>query len=257
MSDSETRELTKKYADSYPDRYKGGGGGPRDPFTTFAEESGPGIRGVKLTCKQGVWATGKDDTPLNAGLRFLLVVTETTRGWLCWKGGTVVHPNVGFVRDGFRPEPRYALGDTDKELWEKNQRGEPQDPWQRDYRTLLIGMSPPHSEYTFVSSSWGAHLALQEVCGRYAEESPAPGALPVVELTTKVRPNKMLGGGNIIGPWFNIVGWATEEDVRAGRKAGVDAAKAEQPKAKPRKVAKAAKSTAAEINDAIPDWGNK
>ena len=48
------------------------------------------------------------------------------------------------------------------------------------------------------------------------------------------------------GPGSTVVGWATVEDVKAGRKA-------QAALAKPKKKAKA-KPVAAEINDELPDW---
>ena len=70
-----------------------------------------------------------------------------------------------------------------------------------------------------------------------------PDANPVVGLSTHTRPNKSYGP--IKGPWFDVHGWATVEDVKAGRKA-------QAVLAKPKKKAKA--KVAAEINDELPDW---
>ena len=77
-------------------------------------------------------------------------------------------------------------------------------------------------------------------------DGPAPlsaDAFPVVELTTKTRPHKTYG--SIKGPWFNIVGWATVEDVKSGKKGG---AKAKAPT----KV-----ETEAELNDELPVTGDE
>jgi hypothetical protein len=174
------------------------------------------------------------------------------RGWLKWSEGGVVAADMGFVRDNFPVKHRYALGDLDESLWEKAPDGEPRDPWSRSYRALLIEISAPHGDVTFSGSSYGAHLALQDICRVYAAERQMhPDAYPVVQLTTKTRQNKHYGA--IKGPWFNVVGWATPDNVRAGRKATAPVAKVEQ---KP----KAAKSKAPadfgkQLNDAIPDWG--
>jgi hypothetical protein len=55
-----------------------------------------------------------------------------------------------------------------------------------------------------------------------------------------VRPNKTYGP--IKGPWFEVQGWATVDDVRAGRKTKAAAKKVE------------AKPIAAELNDDLPNW---
>ena len=77
-----------------------------------------------------------------------------------------------------------------------------------------------------------------------SEEAQHPDCFPVVQLTTKTRQHKSYGA--IKGPWFEVVGWATVEDVKAGRKS-------QAALAKPKKKAKA-KPVAAEINDELPDW---
>jgi hypothetical protein len=70
-----------------------------------------------------------------------------------------------------------------------------------------------------------------------------------VELTTKTRKDKNYG--NIVGPWFEVVGWATLEDVRAGRKTAAA-------KPKPEPVAVTAPVQASpDLSDALPDWGKK
>ena len=53
--------------------------------------------------------------------------------------------------------------------------------------------------------------------------------------------------GKQIRPDFPIVGWATVEDVKAGRKAQATLAK-------PKNKAKA-KPVAAELDDELPEWG--
>jgi hypothetical protein len=223
-----------------------------DPYLAFANESGPGIQGSLLACRKGDWGIGPDASPVKAGTRFLLIVTETMRGWLCWRDGTVVNADMAFVRDNVPMKHRYALGDEDPEQWEKNPDGTPRDPWSPSYRTLLIELSPPHGDFTFSSSAWGGQLALKEICKVYAAEAPLhDGAFPVVELTTRTRQNKNYGA--IKGPWFDVVGWATVEDVRAGRKVGAALKKTEAaPKAKAR--AKTKPTTAEVISDELPDW---
>ena len=83
---------------------------------------------------------------------------------------------------------------------------------------------------TLSGSSYGLELALKEICRAYSAEAALhPDAYPVVGLSTKTRPNK--NWGPIKGPWFDVHGWASVEDVRAGRKAQAALAK---PKAKAR-----------------------
>jgi hypothetical protein len=213
-----------------------------DPYAQFANEGGPGIQGKLATCSKGDWSIGADKTPVKAGTQFLFIVPETMRGWLKWEDGAVSDAVMGYVRDGFLVQHRGTLGDDDETAWQKNPEGTPRDPWTRTYRALLLEMSPPHGDVTFSGSSFGAQIALKEICRVYsADNHRFPDAFPVVELTTKTRQHKTYG--SIKGPWFNIVGWATVEDVKAGKKGG---AKAKAPT----KV-----ETEAELNDELPgDW---
>jgi len=240
-----TNDVAKR-DDTYAARYAGD-----DPYANFANESGPGIVGKLLTCRKGDWTVGSDATPVPVGSRFLFVVPETMRGWMKWEGGTITAADMGFVRDGHPLKHRNALGDLDEERWEKNPDGTPRDPWSRSYRALLVEVSPPHGDVTLGGSSYGLSLALKDICGIYSAEARLhPDAYPVVTLTTKTRQHKSFGP--IKGPWFDVVGWATPDDVKAGRKTAGPArvAKAKAPKAKP------VPDVAAELNDEMPDWGN-
>jgi len=158
---------------------------------------------------------------------------------------------MGLVRDNYLVKHRYALDDKDEDTWEKGPDGiTPRDPWSRSYRALLIEVSPPHGDVTLSGSSYGLALAVKELCRIYSAEAHLhPDACPVVTLTTKTRPHKSYGP--IKGPWFDVVGWASPEDVRAGRKAPARVARA-----RPAKAVKPAKPVAEEIDDALPDWGS-
>ena len=212
-----TNDLAKQSNNStYLARYTEG---DEDPYARFANEGGPGIKGKLLTCSKGDWNVGADKTPIKDGTQFLFIVPETMRGWLKWQDGAVTDAVMGYVRDGFLVQHRAALGDDDETAWEKNPDGTPRDPWTRTYRALLVEMSPPHGDVTFSGSSFGAQIALKEICRTYsADKHRFPDAFPVVQLTTKTRQHKSYG--SIKGPWFEVVGWASVEDVKAGKKAG-------------------------------------
>ena len=196
-----------------------------DPYAAFANEAGPMIVGQLLTCKKGVWGIGRDEDPVPEGARYLLLVPTMMRGMVKWMGGTVADAKMGFVKDNFLVPHRYSLGDLDEATWEKGPDGEPRDPWSKSYLVQLVELSPPHGDLTFSSGSYGARLACQEICRVYSEEGPAqPDVFPVLELTTKSRVTKSFG--KIPGPWFTVHGWASLEDVKAGRKAGASKPKA-------------------------------
>ena len=167
------------------------------------------------------------------------------RGWLKWAGGVIVAADMGLVVDNFLVKHRYALGDLEEEEWEMAPDGTPRDPWGKTYRALLIELSPPHGELTFSGSSYGTELGFKALSGAYAaERSQHPGTYPVVELATAPWTSKRYG--KQIRPDFPVVGWATVEDVKAGRKA-------QAALTKPKRKAKAT-PIAAELNDELPDW---
>ena len=119
------------------------------------------------------------------------------------------------------------------------------DPWSKSYRALLIEFSPPHGDVTLSGSAYGTELALKALCRVYSAEAALhPGAYPVVNLSTAPYTSNSTVADQ--GRGFDIAGWATVEDVKAGRKA-------QAALAKPKKKAKA-KPVAAEINDELPDW---
>lgn len=239
-----TSDLAKRRNDTYVQRYD------VDPYAAFASEGGPGIQGKRLTCKKGDWALGQDDTPVPPGTQFLLIVSEMMRGWLKWEAGKVTAADMGFVRDNYLVKHRYALGDLDEELWEKDPTGKSRDPWSLNYRTLAIEVSPPHGDVTLVGSSYGMEIACKEICGIYsAGRLHHPDAYPVIELATAPWMSKRYG--KQIRPDFTVVGWATVEDIKAGRKVSPKPA---EPKAKPKPKTK--KAIANEPDHEAPaDWG--
>ena len=226
-----------------------------NPYAAFAAEGGPGIRGKLLACRKGEWGVGQDANPVPAGATFLLVVDEIMRGWLKWQGGAVVSADMGYVRDGFKVRHRFALGDNDENEWEKNPDGL--------RATRGQGATAP------CSSRWRRRMAKRPLADRAGAASWRsrksvcairqsldlhPDSFPVVTLTTKTWPNKSYGP--IKGPWFEIVGWATVEDVKAGRKHGIAKSAVNVPKKLQAKAKASAPKPAEEtpFDDPMPDW---
>jgi hypothetical protein len=190
-----------------------------------------------------------------------MLVPTARRGWVKWGEAGIIGADVGLIKDGFLMKHRYALGDMDETQWRTDPSGAPMDPWSQYISVQLVEMSPPHSDVTFASQSWGGSLALKDMCRVYAIDAEQhPDCFPVVSLAVRSRPHKAYG--TIKGPWFIVRGWASVEDVKAGRKLGADGARAPTPatpsvpKAKGKPKAKAPAEPPAtiggEINDAVP-----
>jgi hypothetical protein len=230
-------ELTQRN-DSYVARYNSA----ENPYAAFANEGGPGIQGKLLTCKKGTWGIGADNDSVKPGTLYLAIVPSSMRGWLKWVDGKVVDARMGLIAEGFLMPHEYSLPDRDESQWEKNPDGTPRDPWSKCFRLSMIEMAPPHGDVTFSGSSYGAQLALQALCGVYSVDSPLyPGAYPVVALGSRTRVSRSYG--KITGPSFDVQGWATIEDVKAGRKKRVKAAKAPS------------QDVGEAIGDQLPNWG--
>jgi hypothetical protein len=232
--------------------------GTTDPYLAYSEEGGPGIIGQRLGFAKGDWSLGADKTPVPHGARFLMLVPTASRGWVKWSEVGIFAADVGLIKDGFLMKHRYALGDMDESQWRVDPAGNPLDPWSQYVSVQLVELSPPHGDVTFTSQSWGGSLALKDMCRVYAiDAAQHPDAFPVVSLAVRSRPHKAYG--QIKGPWFLVQGWASVDDVKAGRKAlraePIGPGPAKQSEAAPRAKAKAKPkptSVTTEIDDAIP-----
>ncbi len=225
-----------KVADqNYVARYENGG----DPYAAFANEGGPGIVGKLLQCKKGEWCIGADNDAVKPGTQYLALVPTSMRGWLRWADGVVADARVGLIAENYLVPHRYTLGDVGEDAWEKGPDGTPRDPWSKVYRLLMVEVARPHGDVTFSGSSFGAQLALKELCRVYATDRHLyPDAYPVVALATSIRCQRPPASS-----WAVVRGAGPRSpDVRAGRK----------------KLTKAAKISGEAVREAIgdelPDW---
>jgi hypothetical protein len=131
-----------------------------DPYTNFANESGPGIIGKRLSCVKGEWLCGPDKTPVPVGTLYLALVPTALRGHVRFGPSGIDAADVGLVRENFLMKHRQALGDTDKTAWRTDPAGEPQDPWAKYFACQFVEVSAPHSDTTFTSNAWGGQVAL-------------------------------------------------------------------------------------------------
>ena len=206
-------DLATQRNETYLQRYDAG----TTPIAQFATEGGPGIQGKLSLARRGAGASAK--TAPRPRRRALPLHCRQHDARMAQVGGRRRRRRrYGLVADNFLVKHRLALGDLEERNWETVPTGVPRDPWSKAYRALLIELSPPHGDVTFSGTSYGTELASRRSAGAYAaERSQHPGAYPVVELATAPWTSKHYG--KQIRPDFPVVGWATVEDVRAGRKA--------------------------------------
>lgn len=174
------------------------------------------IAGDALFFKKGVWYRGQEEFEPQ-GLHFLVNHGEAYTGWARWADRKPVEHRLVRCTDYDRKEPREALGFTDKNQWEANDRGIPQDPWQPSDRIVLRTMDTAEDLLTFITSSVGGRNAIAKLLGKVAR-SPhaAEGKMPVVVLETGSYDHNDFG--TVVYPVFKIIDWARwdGEPERAG-----------------------------------------
>lgn len=175
-----------------------------NPWLAVAQEDGGGAGNIGKLVKfvKGRWQVGDD--VLREGSEYVAHIDQLVRGWVKFAGGKVVDRIVGKIADGFQPQPRDRLGDTDPKNWpEKDADGRPRDPWTLQWFLPLVGVETGEV-LTFVSSSKGGATAIKELCAVYGRND-RDGLLPIVAL--KTRAYKHPNYGRIETPDFSIVGW--------------------------------------------------
>jgi hypothetical protein len=174
-----------------------------NPWLAVAREDG-GTGGVGKLIKfvKGRWQVGDD--VVREGSEYVAHIDQLVRGWVKFEGGKVAERIVGKVADGFQPQPRSRLGDTDPKNWaEKDADGRPRDPWTLQWFLPLVGVVTGDL-LTFVTSSKGGGMAIKELCEIYGSKD-RDGLLPIIAL--KVRSYKHPSYGRIETPDFAIIGW--------------------------------------------------
>jgi hypothetical protein len=80
--------------------------------------------------KDGVYRKQKDDTAIPTGTEVTVVYDQIRVGWIRFNGrGQQPERRMGPVFDGYVPEARESLGDSDPDKWEIGLSGKPADPW--------------------------------------------------------------------------------------------------------------------------------
>ena len=110
------------------------------------------------------------------------------------------------IVDGARALPgRNYLGHLDEAQWEKDDQGQPRDPWSFGYM-LAMRDAATGEDCTFSTSSWGGQRAVRSLFGAFANERlKHPGMHPVVQLGQEAKSHKKYG--SVLEPKFPIVDW--------------------------------------------------
>ncbi len=211
MSEQMNTELTTQTGPQVP-----GAPGADDPYAAYgyAVETGtPFLKFIK-----GVYQFGTDNEMLQLGTHLVPHMGELKAGFLKWKDGVPETEVMARIADG-KPIPRREdLGDDDRDAWEKDPNGVPQDPWQM-INTLPMKDPETGQEHVFTTGSRGGIGAIGKLCVAYARQRQK-GKLPIIELGSDSYRHRTYG--DVSFPTFKIVAWQSEGDLIAGEKGGDD-----------------------------------
>jgi len=184
-----------------------------DPFLAYGKAGGGTIVGELLKFAKGDYFAGQDSREIPTGTRLVANMETLETGWVCWRDGRPTEHRMGPVAEHFVPAWRKDLGDLDKALWDRDDKNEPRDPWQRA-ENIQLADPRDGKVYTFSTSSVGGRNALRDLCTDFANKRRQHAEKhPVIELgvDSYQHHNKQLG--RIKTPTFVIVGWYPKDAV--------------------------------------------
>jgi hypothetical protein len=165
------RALTEKQATLPITNYE-------NPWLEAAAEGGNEL-GKLLKFVKSEWLIGNDVIP--DGSEYVAYINQLIRGWVRFEDGQVIDRRLGKVADGFKPQPREELPDSDPANWpDKDADDNPRDPWSLQWYLPLVAVES--GEFvTFVTGSVGGNDAVCDLCRIYGHKM-RDGLLPIVAL---------------------------------------------------------------------------
>lgn len=180
-----------------------------DPYAAYGQEAAQG--GAFLKFSKGEWLLGQNDEEVELGRKLVGNMSELSIGWIRWADGKPVERKLGLLGQGYKPEPRDALGFSDPEDWETDKDGKPQDPWNF---TNELPMADPETgeQMTLSVSSKGGIGAMGNLCKAYGREyRTKDGQVPIIELGRDSYKHPEYGKTYV--PVLSIVGWMDNSGV--------------------------------------------
>lgn len=162
-----------KVIEKYMNSVGGSAGGQRFP-------------GTQYQFKLGEWKAGYGDKAkrVKPGTRFVFNIPNAVATWMKWEDKKPIFADLTFPALGDEPIARDTLGDDDKDEWETNDKGQPQDPW----RPVLVipirevdGDTINHVFLDTVSKVIAGFNLFQDMMGEMVTHT---GELPVIEIGT-------------------------------------------------------------------------
>ena len=190
-----------------------------DPYAAYGRAVGtdkPFLKYIKGQYKYGV-----DDEELPLGTRLAPHMAELKAGYTKWRDGSPVNEAMVRIAEGKPIPQREDLGDDDRNAWETDPNGTPQDPWQ-EINTLPMKDPETGQEFVFTTGSRGGIGAIGKLSTKYGRQRhKQAGKLPVIEIGSDSYFHRKRSI-DIDFPTFDIVAWEAEADLIAGEKGGDD-----------------------------------
>jgi hypothetical protein len=166
--------------------------------------------------KDGVYRKQKDETAIPTGTEVTVVYDQIRVGWIRFNGrGQQPERRMGPVFDGYVPEARESLGDSDPDKWEIGLSGKPADPWQ--FQVLVPMQDTKTGElYIFGTTSLTGRNACDDVIAKCARMlTMEPEFYPVVKLDVSGFQHRDDRIGWVKTPTFPRIGKAPKSDASA------------------------------------------
>jgi hypothetical protein len=177
-----------------------------DPYAAYGAKVGS--TGQFLSFKNGEYVFGQNAEELPIGTRLVANMPGLRIGWRRWFGGQVTDDMTMLLADGPTVERRDALGDMDQSKWDKDDLGEPRDPWQM---TNILELSDGEKTFLYSTSSRGGIGAIGRLCKDYGRQwRMRPNELPIIELARDSYMHPRFK--KIYVPDFKIVGWTDADN---------------------------------------------
>ena len=163
--------------------------------------------GDDLKFKKGKWlkAIGDEEIEISTTTTFVVDVRSYKRGWIKWVDRKPVAKILGRPVDGFVSPVRDRLGDHDEKRWPRDNKGQPQDPWQENFLIVMRDLGDGRL-CTWTTTSWFGSRALGALLAAYTRQAKShPGLMPVVLLSAETRTTASYG--DVSGPVLTIVDW--------------------------------------------------
>jgi hypothetical protein len=178
----------------------------KNAFLEYAAEGG-GLFGELIKFVKGKWLHGDGEIPL--GTEYVAEMDQLARGWVRWDDGKPVDHRLVFVRDGKKIAERAELGFNDKSEWEKDEDGEPKDPWQEQNYLPLVHCETDEN-FCWVFSSHGAKKACQKLSLAYWKRDLSQ--LPIISLRADRYKHATYGWTDI--PILKVERWQNRDGMR-------------------------------------------